>query len=119
MEAARAHREGEIGAVVDDEQRARLPAAIAETKGKRVKLGKGRALVPELNQAAAAREHRVEQRGQRATPADLGIEDDIDGGGQPHPEVSSRDAARTGEWRTPRRETSGRRGASSERESWS
>ena len=44
----------------------------------RAELGHGRGLVPELDEAAPAREHRVEQRRERAAARDLPVEDHVE-----------------------------------------
>jgi hypothetical protein len=78
VDAVRLDGEGEVDAVVDDEEAARLAAAASERSRELMKLDGGEALLPQLDDPATSREHPVQKRGQLAPRGGAPVEDDVE-----------------------------------------
>jgi len=96
VDAVRFDGEGEVDAVIDDEETARLAAAASERSRELMELDGRKALLPELDDPAAAREYTIQKLGQLAPRSRAPVEDDIEGRGK-------RRRARRGQGATSRR----------------
>lgn len=78
VQAVGAGSQGQIRAIIDDQDRADVPASAPEPLRERQQLRERQGLLAQLHQAAAPREDRLEQVRQVAASGDRSVEDRVE-----------------------------------------